>query len=232
MPLLAWLFSAHQFNSELIMIMAVATSLATIVPTAIVAVSSHHRKRAVVWRRVAKLTPGIIVGAAIGALFADWVSDGILRVMFVVYLLYVAGMMVMQVRPVFTLHLRLSWLDYLAGGVIGMISSLLGIGGGTMTVPYLLGQRLEMKNAVAVSSACGLPIAVAGTLSYAWLGWEHAVVPDGSLGYVYLPAFFGIVASSVLTAPLGVKLAHQLPAQRLKRYFAIILFIMAVKMMV
>lgn len=231
-PMLVWLFSAQQFDPDQIMIMAVATSLATIVPTAMTAIVSHHRKGAVIWRRVFRLTPGILIGAAIGALCADLVSAKVLRSLFVIYLIYVGTNMMLQTKPVLSLHRQGSWLDFVAGGVIGMVSSLLGIGGGTMNVPYLLGQRLEMKKAVAVSSACGLPIALAASGSYILLGWNQEALPEGSLGYIYLPAFIGIVLCSVLTVPLGVHLAHKLPAQRLKRYFAVVLFIMAAKMVV
>lgn len=231
-PMLVWLFSALQFDSEQVMIMAVATSLATIVPTAITAVNSHHRRGAVIWSKVFRLTPGILLGAGVGALFADLVSAEVLRSLFVVYLVYVGANMLLQARPVLNLHQRASWLDFTAGGVIGLLSSVLGIGGGTMTVPYLLGQRLEMKNAVAVSSACGLPIALSATVSYVLLGLDNTQLPEGSVGYIYLPAFVGIVIFSVLTVPVGVKLAHRLPAQKLKRYFAVILFVMALKMII
>jgi len=88
-----------------------------------------------------------------------------------------------------------------------------------------------MRNAVAVSSACGLPIAVAGTASYALLGWNTLYLPEWSLGYVYLPIFLGTGLSSIATAPIGAKLAHKLPAAKLKRYFSLLLFVMAVKLM-
>lgn len=230
-PILVWIFAGQGFDSELVMIMAVATSLATIVPTASVTVLSHQRKQAVHWPRVFRLLPGIMVGAVIGAFFADMLSGKVLRGFFVVYLLFVGSTMALQKKTVINVSRHGRWLDYIAGGLIGVMSSLLGIGGGTITVPYLLGQRLEMKNAVAISSACGLPIALAGAFSYVLLGWNNVNLPEGSVGYLYLPAFVGIVALSVLTAPVGVKLAHQLPAARLKRYFSIILFIMAAKMM-
>lgn len=125
-----------------------------------------------------------------------------------------------------------SWrLDFTAATLIGAVASLLGIGGGTMTVPYLLRGGMAVRNAVGISSACGLPIAIGGTVSYMVLGYGKTELPEWSWGYVYLPAFFGIVLCSMLTAPLGAKLAHRLPAQILKRYFSVLIFMMAIKLL-
>jgi uncharacterized membrane protein YfcA len=111
-----------------------------------------------------------------------------------------------------------------------LLSSIVGIGGGTLTVPYLVRGQMLMRNAVAVASACGLPIAVAGTVSYALLGWNAPHLPEWSLGYVYLPVFLGTGFSSIVTAPIGAKLAYKLPAAKLKRYFSLLLFVMAAKL--
>jgi uncharacterized membrane protein YfcA len=111
------------------------------------------------------------------------------------------------------------------------MSALVGIGGGTLTVPYLVHFQTPMRNAVAVSSACGLPIAVAGTVTYAVLGSNAVQLPEWSMGYVYLPAFIGILFSSIFTAPIGAKIANRVPAQRLKRYFSLMIFMVAVKLM-
>jgi uncharacterized membrane protein YfcA len=92
-------------------------------------------------------------------------------------------------------------------------------------------QKVPIKNAVAISSACGFPIAVAASISYVILGIKHGGLPEGSFGYIYLPAFLGIALCSIFTAPIGAKLAHILPAEKLKRYFALVLFFMAVKML-
>jgi uncharacterized membrane protein YfcA len=116
------------------------------------------------------------------------------------------------------------------GFLIGSISAILGIGGGTITVPYLVSSGLQIKNAVATSSACALPIAFSAAISYIVLGWHTANLPEGSFGYVYLPAFLGITTTSVFTAPIGARLAHRLPAIKLKRYFALVLLLMAIKM--
>jgi uncharacterized membrane protein YfcA len=122
-------------------------------------------------------------------------------------------------------------LDYTVSSIIGLLSSIVGIGGGTLTVPYLVHGQMLMRNAVAVASACGLPIAVAGTVSYALLGWNALHLPEWSLGYVYLPAFLGTGLSSIATAPIGAKWVHKLPAAKLKRYFSLLLLVMAAKLM-
>lgn len=230
-PVLVFLFSAQGFPAELVMLMAVATSLATIILTAISSVLAHHRLGSVVWSKVFRLSPGIMAGAAAGAVIAKHISADSLRLVLVVFLLYVAVQMALQVKPKPGAVKQSRVLDFTVACIIGILSSIVGIGGGTLTVPYLVNGQMLMRNSVAVASACGLPIAVAGTVSYALLGWNTLHLPEWSLGYVYLPAFLGISFSSIFTAPMGAKLAHKLSAQKLKRYFSILLFIMAAKLM-
>lgn len=229
-PFFLFLLEYQGVEGELLMLMAVATSLATIIITSIAATIMHHRLGAVIWKYVFNLSSGIVIGVVVGALVADSITSEKLRFVFALYMLYVAVQMVMQsrikakLRPLGGLALKIS------GIVIGFVSSVLGIGGGTLTVPLLAKHQLPMHQAIAISSACGLPIAVIGTISYAVLGWQKAGLPEGCVGYVYLPAFVGIVISSVLTAPLGAMLANRLPTQRLKRYFSILLFVVAAKL--
>lgn len=235
-PVLAILFSAQHFPVELVMLMAVATSLATIILTAISSVWAHHRLGSVVWPKVFRLSPGIMIGAAVGAIVAKHISADALRFILIVFLLYVGTQMALPIKlksgkPKPGQVKQSKPLDYTAAVIIGLLSSIVGIGGGTLTVPYLVHGQMLMRNAVAVASACGLPIAVAGTLSYTLLGWNALNLPEWSLGYVYLPAFAGTAVSSIFTAPIGAKLAHRLPAQRLKRYFSLLLFVMAAKLM-
>lgn len=229
-PVLVLLFAAQGFPNDLIMIMSVATSLATIIITAAASVLAHHRLGSVVWRKVLRLAPGIMVGAVLGALVADHMDADVLRYIFIAFLLYAGVEMAFQIIPAPGAVKESKALDFSVASLIGLMSSIVGIGGGTLTVPYLVRCRYAMRNAVAISSACGLPIAVAGTVSYAVLGWDQMQLPKWSLGYVYLPAFLGISLGSFLTAPVGAKLAHQLPARKLKRYFSILIFLMAAKL--
>ena len=119
----------------------------------------------------------------------------------------------------------------LAGGVIGALSSLVAIGGGSLTVPYLAWCNVPVRNAIGTSAALGLPIAFFGTLGYIWNGWGEAGLPAWSVGYVYLPALLWVMAGSVVAAPVGARLAHRLPVATLKRIFAGVLVLLAAKML-
>ncbi|MDO9424200.1 MAG: sulfite exporter TauE/SafE family protein [Methylobacter sp.] len=229
-PVLAMLFAAQGFPSELVMIMSVATSLATIIFTSVSSVLAHHRLSSVLWNKVRILAPGIMVGAAVGAMIADHMSGGVLRFIFIIYLLAVGIQMALQIKPKPGQQQPSKGLDLGASGIMGLLSSLLGIGGGSLTVPFLVHFQTPMRNAVAIASACGLPIAVVGTIGYAILGKDALQLPDWSLGYIYTPSFLGIVLTSMYTAPIGAKLAHKLPAEKLKRYFSLLLFVMAAKL--
>jgi uncharacterized membrane protein YfcA len=119
----------------------------------------------------------------------------------------------------------------LAGGVIGAVSSWVGIGGGTLSVPFMLWHNVTLHRAIATSAAIGFPIALAGAAGYVLGGWEMQGLPAGSLGFVYLPALTGIVIGSVLTAPLGARTAHRIPVRPLKRIFALLLVTLALRML-
>lgn len=230
-PVLAFVFKGQGYPPDTILLMAVATSLATIVLTAISSVLAHHRLGAVIWAKVWRLSPMIMVGSALGAVVAKQLPADMLRWVLIVFLVYVGIQMAFQFKPKPGLTTQPLWLDGIAATVIGLMSAIVGIGGGTLTVPYLVYCQVPMRNAVAVSSACGLPIAIAGTASYALLGWDVAGLPDWSVGYVSLPAFVGVGLTSILTAPIGAKLANRLPAAQLKRYFSVLLWVMAAKLL-
>jgi uncharacterized membrane protein YfcA len=231
-PFLVWLFPGQGVPDRILMVMAVATSLATIVLTSVASVRAHHRRGAVVWPLVWRLAPGIALGTVAGSVVADQLPTQRFKQLFALFLMLVA-VQVYRGRRQATADEKPVSLGVLSGGglVIGLLSALFGIGGGSITVPFLLRCRQTIRHAVAVSSACGFPIAVVGTLSYAALGWGHPSLPPYSLGYVYWPAFLGIGAASVLTATCGAALAHRLPMQGLKRLFALVLFVLGARML-
>lgn len=230
-PVLALLFARSGFAPELIMHLAIGTSLATIVLTSLSSVYAHHRRGAVQWPLVGQLAPGILLGAWLGAALADQLASEWLQVIFGVFELLVALQMGLNLRvsPHRGLPGRVGM--GMAGGIIGTLSALVGIGGGTMTVPFLHWCNVAMRHAVATSAACGLPIALAGTAGYIVSGWETPGLPPLSSGYLYWPAFAGIVLASVLFAPLGARLAHSLPSGHLKRVFALFLALLGGRML-
>ncbi len=229
-PFLSWLLELKQFKTDQVMLLTVATALATALPTSISSIRTHQRLHNIHWPRALRLMPTLLLAAMCGAVIAEHISAQVLRWLFIGYLLYTSLRLTLPEQPVSQTHKIRLYLDYPMGLLIGSVSAVLGIGGGTMTVPYLAGSGLSMKNAVATSSACTLPIAFSAAVSYIVLGWNQPDLPTGSFGYIYLPAFAGIVSTSIFTAPHGAKLAHRLPAKRLKRYFALALFMIAIKM--
>lgn len=230
-PALLVIFTNTGFNPSVVMHMAIATSLASIVITSMISAYAHHRHAAVQWRDVRLLTPGLLVGAALGAFLADGLSNQFLKICFALFEIAVAMQMLFSFMPgegnKTPGHLLMS----LAGLITGGLSAVLGIGGGTITVPFLYWCGRNIKQAVATSSACGLPIALSGTLFYSLFGLDEQALPHYTLGYLYWPAFLFISAGSLLSAPFGAKLAHQLPVVMLKKIFATLLFFIGMRML-
>lgn len=230
-PTLAWIFHHQQVDDAIVMHLAIGTSLATIVVTSISSVRAHHRRGAVLWPIFWRLTPGIVVGAWLGAAIADALPSAVLSKVFAVFVLTVAAQMGFGAKPAPHRELPGTAGMLTAGGVIGAVSAIVGIGGGSLTVPFLTWCNIAIRQAVATSSACGLPIALAGALGFVVTGLNAAGRPDWSLGYVYGPALVGITLTSMLSAPLGAKLAHTLPTEMLKKVFAAFLTLVGVKML-
>jgi len=230
-PVLAWVFLGLDFDAGVIMHLAVGTSLATIVFTSISSVRAHHRRGAVQWVAVWQLLPGIVFGVFLGALLAEQLPTPALRTVFGIFELLVAAQMAFSLLP--EAHRALPGRVGMgaAGTVIGGVSAIVGIGGGTLTVPFLLWCGVAMRQAVATSAACGLPIAVAGAVAFVWTGSGNTALPPQAVGYVYLPALLGVAVSSILFAPAGAWLAHSLPITVLKRFFAVFLALLGGKML-
>ena len=230
-PALAWIFHHQQVGDAIIMHLAIGTSLATIVVTSISSVRAHHRRGAVLWPVFWRLTPGIVIGAWVGAAIADALPSAVLSKVFAVFVLAVAAQMGFGAKPSPHRELPGKVGMWSAGGVIGSISAIVGIGGGSLTVPFLSWCNTAIRQAVATAAACGLPIALAGTLGFIVTGLNTAGRPDWSFGYIYFPALVGIVLTSTLSAPLGARLAHTLPTEVLKKVFAIFLTLVGIKML-
>jgi len=215
----------------MVMHLAIGTSLATIVVTSLSSVRAHHRHGAVLWPAVWQLTPGIVIGAWVGAAIADTLPSAALSRIFAVFVLMVSAQMAFGAKPAPHRELPGTTGMTLAGGVIGIVSAIVGIGGGSLTVPFLNWCNISIRQAVATSAACGLPIALAGTLGFIVTGLNKPDLPAWSLGYVYGPALMSVAIVSMLTAPLGAKLAHTLPTDLLKKVFAIFLAVIGARML-
>ena len=233
-PALIFLFHGLGFPPDLVAKMAVATSLSTIIITSISAVRTHHRAGFVRWPVAFRLGAGIVLGAFAGAFIADAMKGELLTRLFGLFAVLIALQMLLvgQKAANDTLPQRVPGALGLglAGALIGTGSAIFGIGGGSLTVPFLSWCRLKMQQAVAISSACGLPIAVAGTVGFAIAGWDESRLPDGALGYVFLPATAGIVLTSFPFARLAARVSHRLPSVTLKRVFAVVLFLLGLKL--
>ena len=227
-PVLAWLLEAQGFSQNA-MHYALGTSLASILFTSISSLRAHHARAAVDWNTVKRISPGIVTGTFIGAVLASHLSPHPLKIFFVVFLFYAGVQMWWNFKP--TPHRTLPGYAGMfgAGGVIGAVSSWVGIGGGTLSVPFQLWCNVPLHRAIGTSAAIGLPIAAAGAVGYAISGPVAASLP-GTFGYVHLTALACIAIGSVTTAPLGARSAHALPVGKLKRIFSLLLLAIAIRM--
>ncbi|WP_404416576.1 sulfite exporter TauE/SafE family protein [Vreelandella aquamarina] len=228
-PVLALAFEWQGIAPEVLMHLAIGTSLATIVITGASSAYGHFRKGSVDKPWFMALLPGLMLGAIAGVFVADNLSGTLLGTLFGVFVLLVALKMMMGLSPKPGSQAPGKRVMVAAGTVIGAISALFGIGGGTLTVPWLSRCGANMTQAVGTSAACGLPIAVFGALTFIVVGWGHPLLPAATTGFVMWPAFVGIVLASVLFARLGVRLAHVLPAHVLRYAFATLLTLVGLR---
>ena len=230
-PSLLLIFTQQGFDSATIMQMILGTSLATIVITSMISSYAHHRHQAVQWRVVLRLTPMIILGTVSGAFLAAEMETRSLKIIFGLFEIGVALQMWLGLRPKGEAEDIGIGVYSVIGGGIGLISALVGIGGGTLTVPFLLWFKTNLRCAIATSAAVGIPIAIAGSVGYLLAGWSIETLEGPNLGFIYLPAFIAIVIGTILTAPLGAKLTHRLPLAVLKRTFALFLLLVGVRIL-
>ncbi len=229
-PMLHVAFGLQDISPLVLHKLALGTSLAGIMFTSVSSTLAHQRHVGVQWNIVGCITPGILVGTLLGSFLAARIPAQWLQVVFVIFLLYVIYSMLFGKKPKASRHLPGPLGLSAAGGVIGCVSGLVGIGGGSMSVPYMLWHNVEIHKTIGTSAAIGFPIALSGTLGYVYNGWNMPGLPEYCLGLVYLPGLLILVTISMLTAPLGAKLAHRLPVGKLKKAFAALLTVMCIKL--
>lgn len=231
-PLLGAIFASRHFPAPYVAHMALGTSLATITFTSIASLRAHHAHQAVNWPVVRRIAPGIVAGTLSGSWLAAHLTTGFLKAFFICFLYFVAVQMIVDASPRPGRQLPGGAGLSLVGSLIGAVSSLVGIGGGTMSVPFLQWCNLPFKTAIGTSAAIGFPIALSGAAGYIANGLAVPGLPAGNLGFVHLPALAGVAVASFLTAPLGARLAHTLPVPKLKKFFAVLLIATGTKMLV
>jgi len=236
-PALVLIYAAQGFDSSIVMQMAVATSLASILFTGLSSVRAHQERGAVRWDLVGSLAPALMLGAFAGSHLAEAVGGDWMKRLFGIFAALIGLQMLLARRPALaeaevvaespdmTRGRRLG--NGVAGFVIGVASAIFGIGGGSLVVPYLNATGVRMQQAVATSSACGVPIAIAGATGFIVAGWANTHLPVGAVGYVHLPSLAALVLASMPMARMGAGLAHRLPATVLRRVFALLLMLVA-----
>jgi uncharacterized membrane protein YfcA len=230
-PILTIIFTREAFPLVHVVHMAIATSTATIIFTSLSSAREHHRHGAVRWPVVAGLAPGIIVGSLVGPQIVGGMSTSALALFFGIFVAFSATQMLLDKKPKPTRELPGKLGLFGVGSGIGLISSMVGAGGGFLSVPFMSWCNVKIHNAVATSAALGLPIAIAGTVGFVIAGLRVEGMPPHTLGYIYLPALFAIVAASMLLAPVGARTAHRWPVKKLKRAFALLLYVLAAYML-
>lgn len=217
------LFAQQGFLASQVMHLALGTSMACILFGSLSSLRAHHGHGAVNWSIVRRLTPGILVGGFLATFVAARLSSTPLKVIFVTFQFYMAINMFRSVKPKPSRQLPGTLGMTVAGTAIGALSSLVGIGGAAISIPFMTWCNVKMHDAIGTSAAIGFPVALFGTLGFIVNGWHIDGLPAGSLGFVYLPAMVVLSAASMLAAPFGAKVSHRLPVPTLKRVFGILL---------
>ncbi len=229
-PALTFLLHQQGLGLEQAPAVAVACSLGTMLLTSASAVWFQTRRGAVDWSVVSKLAPSMAAGAGLGAFLAAALPGFVLVRIFAVLAALIGIRMLMDVKLAASAVHPSARCWWFFGPLIGAVSALMGIGGGSFNVPYLIRNGFFPARAVAIASACGWPIALGGVIGFLINGWGTTVLQPG-LGYFYWPAVLIIGLAGALAAPLGVAFSHRLPAATLKRIFGLLLIVLALSLL-
>jgi len=230
-PTLTTMFLLQGVPVEKVVHLALGTSMASIIATSLASLRAHHANGGVLWPVVKGMTPGIIAGTFLATFLAKYISSAHLAIFFAIFMGAVAVQMFLNKKPKPSRELAGTTGLLAAGSGIGAISALVSIGGGSLSVPFLTWQNIEIRKAIGTSAAIGLPISVAGTLGYLINGWENSSPENYTFGFIYLPGVLLISAVSFFTAPIGARMVHRLPVPVLKKIFAVLLVVLGLKML-
>ena len=229
-PMMAYAF-AHQSFGEQVLHMALGTSMATTIFTSIASLRAHHSHGAVDWRVWRGMTPGLVAGGFFGTWLAPHIPTFPLAVVFCAFVFYAATSMLINWKPKPSRQLPGTMGLFIVGFLICSFSSLVAVGGAAITIPILVFCNVPFHTAVGTAAAVGLPLALSATVGYVINGLGQAGLPAYSIGYVYLPALVGIMAASMVVAPIGARIAHKTEPAVLKKVFAVLMYSLAIKML-
>lgn len=228
-PSLVYLLPMAGVTPENLMSVALGTSFSTIVITAFSSAQRHHKLGNVDIQVSKYFIPALMTSVFLAGLVISNLDAKLMSKIFAIMVLYLAARMLFSLKKTPQIKPLTTQSTIIAGGVIGMLSSMAGIAGGAFIVPFLNSRGFEMKRAIGTSSFCGAFLGLSGTISFIVSGW-NVEMPDYSLGYVYLPALFGITLTSYFTSKLGANAANVLPVAILKKAFAVMLVAIAINM--
>ena len=230
-PALTAYFLWQGIHPESVVHLALATSMSCIVFTALFSIRTHHKHQAIIWSITAKMSPAVLLGSALATFWVIQISSKSIALIFMLLMFAVALQMVFGFKPKKTAAKQIKTAELIAAGfTIGFISAMIAIGGGSLTVPYLSWHQINIKKAIATAASIGLPIAVAGCLVFYLQGSEQNNLPAQTIGFIYWPATLLITLGSILTTSLGANLTHRLPTGLLKKVFAGLIVLLAIRM--
>lgn len=231
-PVLFLIYDFLNVPDDIIMHAAVGTSLATIIPTSISSAMAHHQRDSIEMGVLRRWSPFVIMGAASGGILSHYIDSSTLTLIFGCLAIAVSIHMMMPRTPrMGKIMPKARPVEMVISSFIGFFSSLMGIGGGTMSIPVMTALAVPVHRAIGTSAAFGFMIALPGALGFVWSGWDVTMRLPYSLGFINLPFAILLFSVSIFTAPLGSRLAHTLDPLRLKRAFALFLIISAVRML-
>ncbi len=230
-PIFVMMFTAQNFPKEHLVHVALGTSLSAIMFTSLSSLRAHHQHGAVNWTIVKHMAPGLLLGTFLGSQLVSFLPTKILTVVFVVFIYYLFISMLRKKKPGSTRVMPGPLVVAGVGSGIGVVSSIVAAGGGFLTIPFMTWCNIKMHEAIGTSSALGLPIAVAGCLGYIFAGWNAQNLPAHTIGYVYWPLLGCFVVASVFMAPIGARVSHKTNVATLRKWFALLLAVLATKML-